>query len=713
MVNDPGTGSQIPDQFQGLGDESAVQAAAPDANKRPSRRRVDLTQTESALVDKTRTQIRELVDEVHHLARQNCSIDEFYEGFLTRIVTALASVGGAIWTVDSENKAIDLQVHINLKQTSLNEDEEARKRHSMLIRRLCESGEPVLVPPLASNSSNQGGNPTEHLLVVGPLKIDGRLVGLVEIFQRAGAGPTTQRGYLRFVLQMCDIASEFLSNQRLRSYEQQEKMWHRLEQFVQSVHAGLDTQQTTYAIANESRRLAECDRVSVGLMHGRRCVIKAVSGLDSIERRSEQVKTLHRLATAVVKTGREMWFDGTSTSLAPQLEKRVHDHVDKSHARMIAVLPLLKSAGDSKEESMKKRKPVGALIIEQLSDAEISPELKARAEVIVGHSEVALTNCLDHQSIFLLPLWRFLGKITSQFHGQKLIRTCLIAGLLGGLVAFLCLFPYSFSLGAKGALVPELQHEVYAPLDGTLTSVNVSDTGDSLVQQGDLLAELSSPELELEINDLQGQLDQSLKERGFAETQKTRAKEPADKASYAFQYSRADQRITNLKQELKHKLAQREKLKVRAPLGGQVVNWQVRQNLLRRPVRFGQHLMTIVPPDTQWLLELEMPERRLTHLAEAMKEADEPLKVTFALLSWPGKEFEGELISMDQKLDVYSDEGNSSLVRVVFSNSDIPPELLRAGTRVTGKVQCGTRSIGYSMFYELIETVTSRWKFWF
>jgi len=123
--------------------------------------------------------------------------------------------------------------------------------------------------------------------------------------------------------------------------------------------------------------------------------------------------------------------------------------------------------------------------------------------------------------------------------------------------------------------------------------------------------------------------------------------------------------------------------------------------------------MTIVPPDTQWLLELEMPERRLTHLAEAMKEADEPLKVTFALLSWPGKEFEGELISMDQKLDVYSDEGNSSLVRVVFSNSDIPPELLRAGTRVTGKVQCGTRSIGYSMFYELIETVTSRWKFWF
>jgi hypothetical protein len=168
-----------------------------------------------------------------------------------------------------------------------------------------------------------------------------------------------------------------------------------------------------------------------------------------------------------------------------------------------------------------------------------------------------------------------------------------------------------------------------------------------------------------------------------------------------------------LTNELEVKMKDRELLKVRAPAAGQVVNWQVRQNLLRRPVRFGQHLMTIVPPDTQWLIELEMPERRLAHLAKAMAESDQKLKVTFALLSWPGKEFEGELISVDQKLDVYSDEGNAALVRVVFPNDVMPEELLKAGTRVTGKVSCGTEPIGYAMFYELIETVKSKWQFWF
>ena len=108
-----------------------------------------------------------------------------------------------------------------------------------------------------------------------------------------------------------------------------------------------------------------------------------------------------------------------------------------------------------------------------------------------------------------------------------------------------------------------------------------------------------------------------------------------------------------------------------------------------------------------------MPERRLAHLSRAMEKSDEPLRVTFALLSWPGKEFAGELISVDQKLDVYSDEGNAALVRVRFQNDEIQQELLRSGTRVTGKVHCGTRSIGYALFYELIETVQSKWQFWF
>jgi len=554
MVNDPGTGPQSPQILPAgsanelaSGGETMSDAPPVDANRqRPSRRRIDMTQSESALVNKTRAQIRELVDEVHQLSKGSCSAEEFYEGFLTRIVTALASVGGAIWTIDSENKAIDLQVHINLKQTSLGDDEEARRQHSLLIRRLCESGEPALVPPGTGSKNQSGDNPTDQLLVVAPIRVDDEVVGLVEIFQRAGAGPTTQRGYLRFVLQMSEIAGEFLSNLRLRSYQKQEKIWHRLEQFVQ-----LDTTETAYAIANEGRRLIGCDRVSVGLMQGNRCQIKAVSGLDSIERRSEQVKTLSRLATAVVKTRRELWFDGESSDIPPQLEKRIQDHVDRSHARMLVVLPLLESV-EGEEDLARERKPVGAIVIEQLAEAEASQELKASTELVVQHSEVSLTNCLDHQSIFLLPLWKALGSVTSQFRGRKLVRTALVASALAGVLAFLCLFPYPFSLGANGVVVPEQKHEIYAPLDGILTSVNVSDAGDTVVQEGDLLAQLTSSRLDLEIENLRGQITQARQERDDAELRKTNTRDQKDMAAYSFQHARADQNCKNLTRELDH-----------------------------------------------------------------------------------------------------------------------------------------------------------------
>jgi hypothetical protein len=65
-------------------------------------------------------------------------------------------------------------------------------------------------------------------------------------------------------------------------------------------HASLDPKATAYTIANEGRRLIECDRVSVAILKGRKCVIEAVSGQDTFDKRSNTVSMLAHLATAVV-----------------------------------------------------------------------------------------------------------------------------------------------------------------------------------------------------------------------------------------------------------------------------------------------------------------------------------------------------------------------------------------------------------------------------
>ena len=717
MTHDP-TANEI-DSSLGKMSASSVSMAEPSVNRKP-RRKLDLSGSESAIVDKTRAQIRELVDEVRQLGQGDCSRNDFYEGLLSRVVMALASIGGAVWVRDVERSAISLQCHVNLKQTSLSDSESARKTHGKLIDRVFQSGSATLVPPATGSASpDSGGNPTEYLLILGPVEVDGQVAAVIEIFQRSGAGPATQRGYQRFLSQICEITSEFLLRAKMRSLEDQQKTWRQLQRLVQSLHQRLDVNDTVYAIANEGRRLIDCDRVSVATMRGSRCAVKTVSGLDTIERRSDQVKTLGKLATAVVRSRKPLWFDGDTKDLPPQIERRVEEHVEKSHARMTAVIPLFRTektadSGDPFETPEHgPGKPVGALIVEQLNTASTTEQFQQRVEMVATHAQTALTNSIDHQSIFLLPLWKTIGKLSAQFQGSRLLRTLGVLGAIVALGAFLCLFPYQFALGARGSLVPEKQTEIYAKLDGVLTEIHVSNSGDTLVEQGQLLATMASSTLELRIGDLEGRIGQAKKELRFANDGKNSGADPEETKAYSFQAERARQTILNLQSELKVLLKDRDHLEVRAPTAGRIVNWQVRQNLLRRPVRFGQHLMTVVPPETQWLMELEMPERRLAHLTRAMKKSDELLVVSLALESWPGNEFEGQLISVDQKLDVYSDEGNAALVRVSFPNDSIPEELLLSGARVRAKVDCGTRPIGYALFYELIETVQSKWQFWF
>ena len=49
------------------------------------------------LIEETKQQIRGLVREIAQLAQSDISVEEFYAGFLGRVVSALAADGGAIW----------------------------------------------------------------------------------------------------------------------------------------------------------------------------------------------------------------------------------------------------------------------------------------------------------------------------------------------------------------------------------------------------------------------------------------------------------------------------------------------------------------------------------------------------------------------------------------------------------------------------------------
>jgi multidrug efflux pump subunit AcrA (membrane-fusion protein) len=703
------------------------------------------------LVAEMKHEIRALVQEVAQLAQSNRQPDEFYAEFLPRIVSAMGAVGGVVWTV-GEGGRLRCAYQVNLAQTGLDSTEH-RSQHALLLKTAMSGNQAIVVPPRAGAASDQAGNPSELLVVLAPLVVENQPQGIVEIFQRPGGGPTTQRGYLRFVIQMADLACDYLKNRRLRQLEENQSLWQQLEQFVQAIHASLDVRATSFALVNEGRRLIGCDRVSLALRYGGQCRIEAVSGLDAIDRRAAEVQRLRQLATAVLRTAEPFWHGGEQSDLPPQIDGPFQEYVDLSHARMVAVLPLV--PGKPAEGSGSKiTKPLGVIIIEQLRDARATDAIRTRSQLVAQHGALALSRAIDHDSLFLLPLWQALGKVTWMLRGRMLPKTVLLAGALAAAIFALATIQTDFEVAARGKLQPAIRREVFAQIDGVVTSVPVRH-GQS-VAPGSILAQLANTNLELELAALIGR--QTTNQEQIASHQRALLDNssatgvrlsPAEESRLSGELMELRQEAENISRELALFHEKQKQLVVTAAEAGQVVTWKVEDLLLGRPVIRGQALMTLANAEGPWEVELYVPERRLKHLqaaqlltrsvsegttltrrvsegTEQTRSASEetsltrsvsedsgsrpPLDVVFTLTSHPGSQFRGRVVEIEQTAEVRGEEGNTVLVRVEIDKGALPP--LHDQTTVTAKVYCGRASVGYAWFCDLIETVQSKVLFW-
>lgn len=663
---------------------------------------------DTQLVLETRNQIRALVDEVRRLAESDIPLGEFYDGLLTRVVSALAASGGAVWSLGEDQRP---QLAYSINFDSL--EGSAAQRHDLLLRRILRDGQPLAAPPRSGfPDDDEAGNPTDQLLLLAPIRVEPEVVGLLEIVQRPGAGPTTQRGYLRFLVQMCELAGHFLRNHRLRLYAEREVLWKKLEQFLSELHRSLDLPATSLALVNEARLVVECDRVSLALPHGSGYRLAAVSGLDNVDRRTEQATLLSRLVEAVLAPGEALWRGSEQTPLAPQIEQPLQVYVDRSHTKAIGIVPLMVRREKDTSPLMPPDDCVGALIFEQLTDDRWSETIQRRAQAVVHYATPAIAHALEHDHIFLRPLWTRLGNWHRHLNASLKLKAAAIAAVLAGLMLMLAIVPANFEVAARGKLQPSQQWEIFAPQPGTVLKVPVQHG--QQVQAGDLLVELGNTEIEVQLTELQGrervaqeQLDacqRALLDSGRSGKPRLSA---GDESRLGGEVLQLRHTLAGLAKEIALVREKQESLAVRAEQGGEVITWQVEQLLMRRPVQMGQSLMTVVNPDGPWELELHLPERRLKHVDAV---AADSLQVTFMLSTHPGREFTGRVVEIERSAEVRGEDGNTVLVRVDFDAADLPP--LRSDTTVTAKIHCGRRSIGFVWFCDLIEAAQTKVLFW-
>jgi len=668
-------------------------------------------------VDSARQQILSLVREIELLSDSKAAADLFYPEYLKRVVMALGADAAAIWMLDERQQGLALKYHVQRIALGIFENPQAASKYQQLLHEALQSGG---VRVYRSSDPRVAELPTPHVLITGALQQGTKQLGVLMILQRSEAPEEARAGYLQFVEQICSFVPRYI-----RNFEQPSgggldsgKELQDLRRMLLEVHGSLKVGEIASVAANDGAKFLGCDRVSVAERYGVRTIVRAVSGQESVNARANLIRLMGRLVEQVLATGERLQYSGKPEGIAPQMEEPLAEFLDVSRARLLTVLPIMpreptttaegESTKSGPRKPSEKKQPLGALVVEQVTENRFRPDFELRLEVLAEHLGQALTNAQEQQSIFLLPLWQAIGKKTSFLRGRRLVQVLAVLATIAVLACVMAFVPWDYRVEGDGRLMPVHRQNVFAPWDGKVVEIHVASG--QHVEKGEVLLKLQNEELHArwlttsnEMNEKRKQLLALQAEVAEAERSMTRE----DQIRLRGKISQTQIELEGATKRLEVLSDLEKSLVVHSPLSGTVATFQVVQLLTNRPVRRGDLLLEVMDETGPWRLELEVPEQRLGHILEGQEQLETPnLPVEFVLASATESTHEAKLESSATR-SVTSEE--SGAVIEVFASLDasrLPHQ--RIGSEVKAKINCGKQSLGYVLFGDVIEFVRKR-----
>ncbi len=681
------------------------------------------------LLEQTKVQIRKLVAEIAELAESDIQPQEFHVEFLNRAVAAVAAAGGALWLADNSGQ-VRIQTQIEFRQTGLMERSPRTAPHDALLGWLFQMGQPQIIPPQVAVEGVPGaGNPTTFALICCPLMVDKKVVGMLEVLMDPTRKAASQKSTLRFVSDLCDLASQYLKSRQSRQLVSQQKLWNQLENFAHAAHASLDLKETAYAIANEGKRLVGCDRLSVAMKLGGKTMVEATSGQEVVEQRSNLIRELNRLCKLVIQSGEDLVYSGHTETFPPDIRDALEIYIDESGAKAVVITLLFKPVEEDEDGKQKERVPFGCLIAEQIGDEMPMTDAHAKTEVVARHASSALWNAQEHNKIFLLPVLKAIGSPWRFFRGRTGAKILAVIGAVLAVIGIMAFVPWELTIEGKGSLLTDFRQNTYAPVSGRVKKVFVKHG--QPVKKGDLLVELYSPELDKEKQRLVEQRNNA--ELQIANLQKqlhdSRTKSD-DKPQIQGQEKEAEIKLESAEKQLETINEQLALMQVRAPFDGIVTTWDPQKEFTDRPVEIGTPLISLADTEGRFILEVEIPDNHMgpvlaakskldAAIAAGTKPADERLDAYFVTAADPEHKYPGKVRQIATTAETV--ESKHSVKAIVEFDPKIREEYqargneLRYGSEVRTRIKCGQARLSYVLLRDVLqvwyETVMFRWPF--
>ncbi len=717
--------------------------------------------------EQKRQEIRESILALRELAQSEIGFGDFCQRVVGQIISLTAAHGAVVWHVEDDQRVemvfatgpATAEAMVKLESHRQLLDDVRGKR---LPRSVASTSFPELAAGVPLPSVDQDGEPHVLLFMIAPIVTADKCWGLFELLQRAELSESVQQGYLKFLSQVAGLFSRWwefhaakfqpapvftaqpapaytlVRNGDGRTTEPSvtrgptsevprpptvsetsapvvsagtpQQMTARLE-YVREIHQSIRLGDTVYSIANATRRLLQCDRVSVAIARGATSKIKAISSQDRFDNRSNVIKKLGYLAQLCIQSRTPLWLHGQTSDLPPQLNRAVNDYLDESHSRTLAVIPLEEPVGrrDGELERRAARTPprLGALIIEHFARDVAQETYGDDLDLVVEQSAAALANARLADEIFLAPLWLSLGKTWRWLWDDHRKKTLVIAGMIVGIILALCFWPATMKLKIHGVAQPELRRNLFTPLDGVIERVHVAQQ--DRVRAGELLLEMDSLPLRLKRVEIMGQIE-TIGEQIQSLDRQVATIKPRPGTEEALTLAGSIEQLTIQRAGLQKQIElidrQMETLRIFSPIDGIVLTWDTRR-LEQLPVQANQPLLTVADVDGQWQLELMIPQGKLGYIKRAMsRQQTDWLPADFILATDPNHRYRGRLVQVAERGEM-GPNGEVEFRAIVALEAD---QLIRQqpGAGVTVRVACGRHALGLVWFHQIIDYVRTR-----
>lgn len=651
-------------------------------------------------------ELEDVLAELGQLARSPLEPEQFYERMLVECVRALSAVGGAAW-LRAPNGALRPVAHVNWPGEAIAANAEARRAHEAMLSQAAEAGQVI------TNESGSLLSPVMLAADPNDSHAASATIAILEISPRSGASPGTLRGYEQFLTAVSELAAEYHAFHELGRLRRNDQYREELIRFSSLVHRSIDLKPTAYAVANEGRRVIDCDRLSVLAAIGGKSRLLVSSGASHVERRSVAARRMEELAELTRPTADLAWYADGQCDALPPIADALEAHAEESHARHIAVIPLTRpgepaSAGGNEHPVSPQERPIFVLIAEQF-DARTDRLAHDRLLEVAEAARTALYNAADVDQLPLRWLLRPIANARRQII-THLGRSTVIAIAAATALAALVLIPADFTVDASGTLGPAVKREVFAPRSGLVDEVLVAPGAD--VAAGTPLVRLRDPALELDLKRARGEMETVRRQLDAARATKTnrnmRDENPVELYRLSASEREYQQQFANLTEELKLLNAQRDELVVRSPIAGRVLTWDLSNRLAARPVERGEALVTVADLSADWQLELAVADDRIGHVLEAQTTQEKTaLPVKFRLRSADAP-YTGHIeeVGLTASIDPADEAAARPTVEVVVAFdkqqlSEAAQRDLRPGVTARAEVDCGRRALGYVWFHDL------------